>query len=47
METLLFFLCLAVLFGLIHGLAMTNEAKSNPMFAVKPSKSLISFLFMD
>ena len=44
---LLFFLILSIGLGIIHGLVAVKKAKSNPLFAVKPSSNLFTFLFMD
>jgi len=44
---LLFFLMLSIGLGIMHGLRSVKQAKSNPLFAVKPSNSLFTFLFLD
>lgn len=44
---LLFFFTLSALLGVLHGIFSIKRARSNPMFGVKPSSSLFTFLFLD
>ena len=48
METvLLFFFILSGIYGMLHGIFSIRQARSNPLFGVKPSSNLFTFLFMD
>lgn len=46
-NTLLFFLILAILGGMVHGFSEINNVRQNPSLGVKPSKNLFTFLFTD
>lgn len=46
-STLLFFLILAILGGIVHGFSEINTVRKNPSLGVKPSKNLFTFLFTD
>jgi len=48
MEIVLFvFFVLSAMLGILHGILSMRQARSNPMFGVRPSKNLFTFLFMD
>lgn len=46
-STLLLFLVIAIIGGILHGFSEMDSVKKNPSLGIKPSKNLFTFLFTD